>query len=398
MVPSERPDLDALMMALTKTIIDGLVPEATDYVRWDHTVRGLGVRVRPTGKKVFIVKYRTTEGRQRKLTLGPFGTLTLDQARRRARQALAEAAGGEDPAAQKSEARKAVTFGLFAERYLTDYAERRKKARSVYEDRRMLQSKLVPHFGALKLKAIERKDVASFHQSMADTPYAANRHLALLSKMMNLAEEWGLRPEFSNPCRHVSKFKEKKRERFLSADEIQRLWFGLEAMERDGVEPAPVCAAIKLLLLTGCRLSEILTLEWVHVRDGYLDLPATKSGPQRRRISDAAIDILSGLHREPDNPFVIPGHLPGMHLVELERPWRRIRARLELDDVRLHDLRHTFASLAAAQGQSLLMIGELLGHRNPQTTARYAHLNDRAASEAANQVGRALGTLFEAKR
>lgn len=397
MVPVKRPDLGTLMMALTKTIIDGLVPEGTDYVRWDHTVRGLGVRVRPTGKKVFIVKYRTTEGRQRKLTLGPFGTLTLDQARRRARQALADAAGGDDPAAQKSEARRAVTFGVFAERYLTDYAERRKKARSIYEDRRMLQGKLIPAFGPLKLKAIERKDVAAFHQSMADTPYAANRHLALLSKMMNLAEEWGQRPEFSNPCRHISKFKEKKRERFLSTEEIQRLWFGLQGMERNGLETFSVCAAIKLLLLTGCRLSEILTLEWVHVHEGFLDLPSTKTGPQRRRISDAAMKVLSELKREPSNPFVIPGHLPGTHLVELEKPWRRIRARLGLDDVRLHDLRHTFASLAAAQGQSLLMIGELLGHRNTQTTARYAHLTDRAASEAANQVGRALGALFEEK-
>ena len=385
-------------MALTKTIIDGLVPGATDYVRWDHTVRGLGVRVRPTGKKVFIIKYRTTEGRQRKLTLGPFGTLTLDQARKRARQALAEAAGGDDPAAQKSEARKAVTFGVFAERYLTDYAERRKKARSVYEDRRMLQRKLIPQFGALKLKAIERKDVAAFHQSMADTPYAANRHLALLSKMMNLAEEWGLRPEFSNPCRHISKFKEQKRERFLFPEEIQRLWFGLEAMERDGSERSSVCTAIKLLLLTGCRLSEILTLEWAHVHDGYFDLPSTKTGPQRRRISDAALKVISAVEREPSNPFVIPGRTPDTHLVELEKPWRRIRARLGLDDVRLHDLRHTFASLAAAQGHSLLMIGELLGHRDAQTTARYAHLTERAATEAANQVGQALNMLFDETR
>lgn len=383
-------------MGLTKRKIDLLQPGEKDFTAWDDAVRGLGVRVRPTGKKVFVCKYRNAEGRQRKLTLGAYGVLTLDEARKRARQMIVDAARGNDPAKKRSDAKTASRFADFAERYLREHAGVRKTPRSYKEDERMLRTKLIPKFGARKLIEITRVDVASFHQAMSDRPYYANRHLALLSKMMNLAEEWGLKPDGTNPCRHVRKYKEEKRERFLSTHEIARLWSVLDSDERDGRESPAACNAIRLLLLTGCRMSEILTLKWDYVGSGFLDLPHTKTGAQRRSISTQAQALLTSIPQVDENPYVIVGREPGSHLTDLEKPWQRIRTRAGLDDVRLHDLRHTFASVAATGGMPLRMIGELLGHTSVQTTSRYAHLADDAVKEAAGMVGRQIEAALEA--
>lgn len=377
-------------MGLTKRKIDLLQPREKDFTEWDDSVRGLGLRVRPTGKKVFVCKYRNAEGRQRKLTLGAYGVLTLEEARKRARQAMAQAAGGNDPAQERADAKAAAEFVDFAERYLREHAAVRKTPRSYKEDERMLRTKLLPRFGGRKLIEITRADVASLHQEMSDRPYYANRNLALLSKMMNLAEEWGVKPDGTNPCRHVRKYREEKRERFLSTVEIARLWIALESDERDGRESPAACNAVRLLLLTGCRMSEVLTLKWDYVGSGFLALPHTKTGAQRRSISVQAQALLDAIPRAEGNPYVIVGREPGSHLTDLEKPWQRIRTRAGLDDVRLHDLRHTFASVAATGGMPLRMIGELLGHTSVQTTSRYAHLADDAVREAAGIVGRQI--------
>ena len=210
---------------------------------------------------------------------------------------------------------------------------------------------------------------------MKNTPRMANFCLAVLSKFMNWAEEKGLRPQFSNPVRGIRKYPENHRERFLTAEELQRLGESLDEELREHGDIYAV-AAIRLLILTGARLSEILTLKWEYVDldRGLLLLPNSKTGKKAIVLNAAARKVLEELPRLNGNPHVICGHKEGQHLVNLQKPWRRIRKRADIEDVRIHDLRHTFASLAARQGGSLPRIGALLGHSQMQTTQRYAHL------------------------
>lgn len=213
--------------------------------------------------------------------------------------------------------------------------------------------------------------------------------------MFNLAEVWGLRPDGSNPCRHVPKYREKKRERFLSQHELQRLGEVLAEVERDGSETPFIVAAFRLLLLTGCRLSEIQTLQWAFITEAGMELPDSKTGARRIPLPHAARAVLDRLPRTPGNPYVIEGKLPGQYASDLQCPWRRIRAKAGLDEVRIHDLRHTYASNAVSSGMPIQMVGRLLGHTQLQTTMRYAHLADdpvrRAAEENAARLNAALG-------
>ena len=206
--------------------------------------------------------------------------------------------------------------------------------------------------------------------------------------MFSLAELWELRPDGTNPCRHVKRFKEDKRERFLSDAEYRRLGSALREIEQDGSETASAIAAIRLLMLTGCRLSEIQKLRWEHVdlEVGELRLPDTKTGAKVVHLGEPAIAVLRDIQRQDDNLWVIAGRKEGGHLTDLHHPWRRIRARAGLDDVRIHDLRHSFASGGLLVGEGLPMIGKLLGHTQVQTTARYAHLANDPVKSAANRI------------
>ena len=221
--------------------------------------------------------------------------------------------------------------------------------------------------GAFRVVDVERKDVAELHNKHRAIPYQANRTLGVLSKMFNLAEIWGLRPDGSNPCRHVPKYREKKRERFLSQEELQRLGQVLSEAEAEGSETPFIIAAFRLLILTGCRLGEIQTLKWEYITPRHMELPDTKTGARRIPLPQAARDVLDALPRYAGNPYVVAGKLEGRFATDFQHPWRRIRARA--------DLRHTYAS----------MVGRLLGHSQLQTTMRYAHLADDPVLEAAQQ-------------
>ena len=211
--------------------------------------------------------------------------------------------------------------------------------------------------------------------------------------MFNLAEAWGLRKDGANPCRFVEKYKEHKRERFLTEEEFRRLGQVLSEVEAEGSETLSAVTTIRLLMLTGCRLGEVQTLRWenVDLEAGELRLPDSKTGARMVPLSRAAAGVLAALPRDPDNPWVIAGRKPGAHLTDLQHPWRRIRARAGLDDVRIHDLRHSFASRALALGESLPMIGKLLGHTQVQTTARYAHLARDSVKASASKIADSIG-------
>ena len=249
----------------------------------------------------------------------------------------------------------------------------------------------------MRVGEISRADIAKFHHDLRFAPVQANRCLQFLSKAFNLAEVWGLRPDGSNPCRHVAKYPEKRRERFLDASELRRVGELLREMETEGIELPSAILAVRLLILTGCRLNEVMTLKWEHVdfAECVLRLPDSKTGAKVVHLGQPAIDILKATKQMEGNPWVITGTLEGKHLSDLQPFWQRVRARAGLKDIRIHDLRHTFASTAVAAGQGLPMIGKLLGHTQVQTTARYAHLAadplKRAADSVASSLQRALG-------
>ncbi len=253
----------------------------------------------------------------------------------------------------------------------------------------MLRDFVVPKLGHLAVGDVGRQDVANLHHSLREKTYLANPVLALTSKLLNLAEKWGLRPDGSNPCRHVEKLKERTRERYMTSEELSRLTQALAEAETDGRQSVHALAALRLPILTGCRLREILRLRWEHVdfENGRLALPDSKTGAKTVFLATAAQGILAGTPRTLGNPWVIEGRKPCTHLSDLKGPWRRICQRVELENLRIHDLRHSFAAIGAGPGLSLPMIGKLLGHTQPRTTARYAHLAADPMHEAANLIG-----------
>lgn len=385
---------------LTKTNIEaftyeGKHPKAHD-IRWDKDHRGFGVRVFPSGEKTFVFRYSTKHGRRRLITVAKVGELPLNKAREKVATLRAEILNGADPADDRAAARKSHTFNALADRYLKEHAEKKKKASSARDDRRNLKRHIRPRLGSKPLPSITRSDIQALHQSLSDKPYAANRVLALLSKMFNLAEKWGLIPDGQNPCRHVERFKESSRERFLSKEELTTLAGVLNQQEVEGKVSPDTILAIRLLLLTGARLNEILRLRWseVNLDERQLRLEDSKTGRKTIYLPEPAVELLRSHPRDKDHPFVIRGKKEKSHLVNLEKPWQRIRKAAGLEEVRLHDLRHTFASVALSGGLSLPTIGVLLGHKNTATTQRYAHLANDSALQAAQLTGLAISNSF----
>jgi integrase len=264
--------------------------------------------------------------------------------------------------------------------------------------------------GGRKVHSVNRQDIAKIHHSLRETPFQANRVLALLSKMFNLSERWGLRPDNTNPCRHVERFKEKKRERYLSTEELARLGAALREAEEEGSELPSVITAIRLLIFTGARLSEILELEWenVDLEIGAFRVPDSKTGFKLIILGTPAMEVLKVTPQIMDNPYVCPGQKAGSHLASLYRTWQRIKQKANLKNVRPHDLRHSFASVGAGAGLGLPVIGALLGHKEAATTQRYAHLAAdplrRAADLISVEIDRAMkqeprrGQVIELKK
>ena len=384
------------MPKLTKRFVEATEIRANRYDIFDSQIPGFGIRIAPSGTRTYALMYRSG-GRRWRVSLGRHGIVTPEQARETAIDILARVKRGENPAASRQGGGQITTVADLAERFDEEHVAVRLKPRTAKEYRRNVQLFIMPALGRLKVTEVTRADVSRFHHEFRETPYQSNRNLEIVSKMFNLAEMWGLRPDGSNPCRHVKKYKEEKRERYLSADEIARLGEVLRQCEQEGIESASTINLIRLLMLTGCRLSEIQTLKWGYVdfENRALHLPDSKTGVKTVHLGPPALKVLIEIERIEGNPWVITGKLENTHLQEPQRPWRRIRKRAGLDDVRIHDLRHTFASVAVSGGQGLPMIGKLLGHTQVQTTARYAHLAadpiKQAAADVSASIAAALG-------
>lgn len=390
---------------LTKVLIDTLRYWGDEKgkqwcVAWDITMPGFGIRVHPGERKVFILRYRTPggrRGRKRFLTLGPYGTLTLDQARKLARQHLGEVVKGEDPVEQRRKARQGETIRDLCEAYLVRHASRKRSAR---DDRRRIEQQIIPTWGQRKVESLTRADVAALHNKIGQhAPYEANRVVALLSKMCELARRWGFVPEnAANPARGIDKFREQKRDRWVTPEELPRL---AAAIMQD--PNLYVRAAIWLYLLTGVRKMELLKARWDDVDFGRseLRLGETKAGRIHYvPLSPPTLALLRALPREEGNPYLLPGAKAGHHLVNIEKSWRRVRKIAGVEDVRLHDLRRTVGSWLAEAGNSLPLIGRILNHSDPKTTAIYAHLRDdparRALAEHAERITAIAGEWFPA--
>ena len=385
------------MPKLTKRIVDAAEIRATEYFIWDDDIPGFGLRVLPSKRKSYIVQYRAGR-RSRRMSLGLSTVLTCEQARTRAIAIVAAAKNGEDPAAKRDADRQAVTVKELAERFDEEHISVRVKESTAKGYRRMLERVIIPALGRHRVTEVTRADIAKIHHDLRHIPYDANRCLEIISKMFSLAEMWGLRPEGTNPRKHIKKYPEEKRERFLSAAELRRVGEVLREMEDEGVELPSAIAAVRLLILTGGRLGEIMTLkrEYVDSAGKALRLPDSKTGAKVVPLGQPAVEVLQKIERVEKNPWVIVGTKPGARLSDLQPFWQRVRARAGLKDVRIHDLRHTFASTAVAAGQGLPMIGNLLGHTQVQTTARYAHLAAAPVKEAANQVSESIATMIGA--
>ena len=390
-----------MICKLTKRAIDQLTETGKDQFFWDEDLPGFGIKVTPTGSKIYVLQYRMG-GRStsaKRYTIVRHGVWTVDQARNEARRLLGLIATGHDPAQVKQESQNTLTLSAFAERYLNEHATLHKKPRSVQEDRQNLKNRILPKLGTRRLDKVTRSDIAKLHHDLRDTPISANRCLALLKTMFSLAERWGLRPDGSNPCRHVQKYKEYKRERFLSQQELARLGRALSKAEREKTHSPQVIAAIRLLIYTGARLSEILTLKWEYILldQGWIRLPESKTGAKTIYLNPPALEVLDSLIRIEGNPYVLPGLRPRSHLVNIQAAWRLIRKEADLEDVRLHDLRHSFATVGTASNLSLPIIGGLLGHSHPATTQRYAHVHNDPLKRATYLIGEQIQAAMTGK-
>jgi integrase len=326
------------MPKITKRLIEAAEIREKDYIICDDELPGFGVRVLPSGKRCFIIQYRIG-ARYRRMSLGSYGVLTPEQARRQAMKMLSAVKHGEDPAADRKAARSALTVAELAQRFDREHISIRLKPSTAREYRRNLRRFILPALGRLKVQDVTRADIAKFHHDLRHIPYQANRNLEVVSKMFSLAELWGLRPDGSNPRRHIKRYPEEKRERYLTTVELARLGEVLRQVEQEGIESASAIAAIRLLIFTGCRLNEIMTLKWDYVdfEGGALHLPESKTGAKIVHVGPPALEVLADIERPFDNPWVITGKLPGARLTDLQRPWRRIRKRAGIDDVRIHD-------------------------------------------------------------
>ncbi len=376
---------------LTRRMVDSLSTEKRDALFWDRDLPGFGVRVYRTGRKVYVVQARGPAGKTRRAVVGGHREIGPGAARRQAATMIDRIKQGEDPvpAAPTPE----LTVADLAARYLSAHATANCRPNTVRFYRNIVEYHVVPELGSLPVSAVERSHVAALHHGMRDKPHQANHTVNLLARMFRLTEAWDLTAPRSNPCERIRRYKTHRRERFLTPEEYRRLGVVLDEAEADGSTVPSAIAAIRLLLLTGCRKNEIVTLRWDDIdrTAGEVRLRDTKTGIRRVPLTPAIDSVLAGIPRIESNPWVITGKKPGRHLAGIEGIWMRLRARAGLQDVRLHDCRHSYASRALALGEGLPMIGKLLGHRKVKTTMRYAHLARETEKAAAEKVGGSIG-------
>jgi len=374
-------------MKLTKAQIDRFHYEGDGKsrdVRWDSTVSGLGLRIYPTGRKAFVLSYRDPQRRKRLYTLGEYGPLTLYKAREAAVKRKAQVIDGKDPLAQRKAAAGAKTVAELCRVYLERHASQKKSIRA---DRRRVEQHILPLWRTRKIEALKRSEIAEAHHKVGqDRPYEANRRLALIRRILNLARHWGFVDEgWPNPASGIPMHPEQSRDRWVTPEELPRL-----AQAIDEEPNVYVRSALWLYLLTGMRKSELLQARWDDIdwERNELRLGETKAGRVHYvPLSPPAVAILQTVPRQELNPFILPGARRGQHLVNISKPWGRVRERAGVPDVRLHDLRRTVGSWLAVAGADLHLIGKVLNHSNIATTQVYARFSQDVVHKALDDHG-----------
>ena len=363
---------------LTQRQVDSLKPRRKTLDVRDAAIRGFGVRVLPSGRRSFFL-HSQIDGKRVWHSIGDARAMTLECARERAASLLASRSR---ISAALPDAGQTILFEDVAEEVFRRY-RRHWKPRTLDVNLGYYRNQILPWFRGRAIGGIERHDVQRWFASLHATPVAADRSAPVLSVILRQAEVYGYRAQGSNPCIGIKRYRRRNRERFLDDDEIRRLSLVLD--NRLAKQPL-LTAIVLLLLLTGCRKSEILDLQWPDYREGRLYLRDSKTGPRTVWLSSPARRILDGLPRR--SPWVFPSPRRDRHLSKdmLDRFWRDVRKEAGIPDVRLHDLRHTFASVALAHGETVLTIGRLLGHNDPATTLKYTHLADASVHEAAEAL------------
>ena len=361
---------------LTQHRVDTLSPGGKTRDIRDRDIKGFGVRILPSGRKHYFL-HRQVDGRRVWHTIGDAEDITLEQARSKAGAMLVARLNGDEagPVAP-------IPFEAVAEEVFRRY-RRHWKPRTLEVNLGYYRNQIRPWFKDMAISDITRADIQKWFASLHATPVAADRSTPVLSVILRQAEVYGYRPEGSNPCRGIRRYRRRGRERFLTMGEIRQLSRVLDRHHKSH----PLKASImRLLLLTGCRKSGLLTLRWSEYREGKLYLSDSKTGPRTVWLSSAARRVLDDLPQK--GPWVFPSRHRNSHLSKtvLGEFWWDVRAEAGIEDVRCHDLRHTYASVALAHGETILTIGRLLGHNDPATTLKYTHLADATVHEAAEAL------------
>lgn len=394
---------------LSKALVDALEPPAKGQsFLWDSEIPGFAVRVTPTGTKAWIVQMQVRGGKERRMTVGLCHKVPLDRARVEARKLIANADLGRDVAQERKEARQVLpetnpTFAEFSERWLTEVVERRNRPGTVKLRRLLVKNHILPNLGTKRLSELSRKDIEDMHYSISTRyPVAANRAVSTCSAILATAVRWGLLEQ--NVALNIEKNAEEGRERYLTPDEVKAVINALaESPAQDSAD------AVRLLIMTGARVGEVLAMRWeqLDLQSGVWTKPASTTKQNKRHrvplsapvitlltkrlegAKDAERAIGSKLDRgaRKDNPWVFPGEGKSGHMTSIRSFWAAICKRTGIEETRIHDLRHTFASLLVSAGESLPIIGALLGHTQAKTTSRYAHLLDDPLRAAAARVG-----------
>ena len=356
-------------------------PRKKKYSVWDDRISGLGVCIYPSGVRSFFLRRQLPNGRVRSITFGPVDRISLPEARKEARRVLPTLL--DEPEDGRGPRYPGRLMDAFAEEFLQRYA-RHWKPNTLESSANALRKHILPALGHLAVDEIAVEHVRDWFASMADRPGTANRSMPVLSVMMRMAELWGYRPHNSNPCKNTRRYKTPPRERFLTPGEMVRL---NAVLTRDEFHCPREVAVIRLMLLTGCRYGEVLNLQWDWIKDKRILLPDSKSGPRTVWLSSAARAVIDAIPRYGDDcPLLFPARPPDRPTSMVPHHWSRIRRDAGLDGLRLHDLRHNWASVAAMNGVDLVTIAKLLGHALVETTERYAHLSDRSVADAADRV------------
>ncbi len=402
-----------MIVKLTKRAVDALTPSDRPILAYDTDLKGFGVRVARSGSLSWFIEYRPGAGgrrvAKRRMYFGG-REFTPEQARQAAKEMLASVALGKDPVAARREERESETFREFAERYLREEAEPKLKPGTVTNYRICVRKHAIPEIGSIKLNRISTADISRIHSKVGQTrPMTANRIVECISSIFRYAATCNVLPVGHNPTKGIRAFRESRRERFLNSDELARLGSAIREAETVGIPyeinatkptskhaPKPenrrikidpyTAAALRLLILTGARLREILHLKWEYVdfQRGLLLLPDSKTGRKAIVLNAPALAVLRSLDRKGE--YVVFSEQEDKPRADLNGPWRTISARAGLQGVRIHDLRHTHASVGAGAGLSLPIIGKLLGHTQASTTQRYAHLDSDPLRLASDKI------------